>query len=255
MASNSLVANPQKTGFFIIRSRRACNSSIREISVGNSKVKEEEKHRILGIVVNNTLTWNDHVNDGLMRSVNMRIGGLRRISHHVPTKYLPEIASAIVASKIRYGISVYGAVRLRETDPKPGIYQELQVALNNAMRIASGVRLSDRVSIERLSNVTKIKTLNHMAAEDMMMLVWKGLNDPSSPLSGVFSTGAEVTSKMTRAKTRGDLRSEAMTNLTQRNFPHTCIELWNNVDVSIRDCKTKFVAKQKIREISGLLPL
>ena len=253
MASNSLVANPMKTGFLLIRAKGSAQQ--REVLVGNALIKEESHHRILGIVVNNKLSWDEHVNGGLVQQVNRRVGALKRLSYHIPRKYLPEIASAIVASKVRYGVSVYGSVRITDSDPKPIMYHDLQVALNNAMRIATGNRLSDRVSVSNLSLETNIPTLNRMAAGEKLILVWQSLHDPKSPLRDVLNSVEELGSKTTRARTRGDIQPMAKTSLGHRNFPHSVVCLWNKVDPSLRNIETKCAAKRKIREIINALPL
>ena len=157
---------------------------------------------------------------------------------------------------MRYGISVYGSVRLNDCDPKPVMYHELQVALNNAMRIAAGKRLADRVPISSLVSPTKITTVNRMAAADKLMLIWQGLNDPNSPLSDVLTEGVDhAPTKSTRARTRGDIRLATKTTLGQRNFPYSSVCLWNKVDPSLRSIQTKSAAKLKIREIVNSLPL
>ena len=239
LASNSLSANPNKTGFMIIRTSKA---AMREIKVGNANVQEETCHRILGFTINNTLTWQDHVNKELKTSLNRRIGALKRIAHHIPKHYLPQIASAIVGSKIRYGISIYGSVRLSNCDPQPALYHQLQVSLNSAMSVASGYRRSDRISIQKLSEITNIKSVNQMAAEDSLMLMWQSLNGHNSPLLEAVS-GQDTWPKNTRAKTRGDIRKNATTNLSRANFPHKAISLWNSVDPTLRSIKEKRPAK------------
>ena len=150
---------------------------------------------------------------------------------------------------------MYGAVRQSELDPKPGMYSDLQIALNTAMRVASGKRLVDRVSIANLSAMTKIKSFNHMAAEEMLALVWHGIKDANSPLFGTFEVVGETSGKSTRARERGDLRNLAKTSLGQRNLPHSAIQLWNQCDASLREIEAKSTAKKKIRQISSSLPL
>ena len=78
MASNFLSANPQKTGFLLIRKSKS--TSIRSVEIGGKVIEEEPCHRILGVTINNTLSWKDHVigKGGLLSAVYQRIGALRR---------------------------------------------------------------------------------------------------------------------------------------------------------------------------------
>jgi len=251
MASNSLSASPKKTGFLFIRTKR---SESKTIQVGEEVVMEQDHHKILGISVNNTLSWNDHITDELIPSVNRRIGSLRRISQHVPMTYLPQIASAIVGSKIRYGVAIYGSVRLSTNDPIQNHHRSLQVALNNAMRVAMGRRRSERVPITELCKLTKMQSLNRMSAEEKLSLVWCAQNVPSSPLADVFQKPTRE--KMpSRAIAREDLVSSAKSELSRRNVVHQAVRVWNNVDPAHRKIEKKASVKKMIRSFVNALPL
>ena len=256
MASNYLVANPQKTGFLLIRKKKT--STTRSIEIGGKVVEEEECHRILGLTVNNTLSWKDHVigKGGLLSAVYQRIGALRRIVHHVPKKCLPNIATAIISSKIRYGISVYGTVRLTKDEPLTEECRKLQIALNDAMRVANGSRRRDRVHIVDLVELTGMNTLNRMAAEEMLNLTWQAVHDPNSPLSSSIKKRTNLADdRVSRSASRGDLLNEARTSLGQRNFPESAVRVWNSVALSIRDAPSKYAAKREIARASRNLPL
>ena len=58
-ASNYLSANPHKTSLLIIQTGRV--QARVSINVGNAKVDESDHHRILGITINDKLSWEDHV--------------------------------------------------------------------------------------------------------------------------------------------------------------------------------------------------
>jgi len=251
MASNSLSANPKKTGFLLIRVKR---SEPRAVMVGGVMVPESENHKILGIMVNNTLSWRDHIDGELIPSVNRRVGALKRVSHHIPSAYLPQIASAIVSSKIRYGAAIYGAVRLSENDPTSNEQRTLQIALNNAMRVASGRRRSERTPIIELCRLTGMKSLNPMSAEEKLMLVWQSQNNPDSPLTDIFrqQTRSNIQS---RAITRRDLISDAKSELSRRNIQHQAVKLWNFADTNLRLISKRAPAKRKIQSIANGLPL
>ena len=88
MASNMLVANPDKTGLLIIRARGTTQDT-RSIVLGGKIVTESPVHKILGMTINNKLTWDDHIygKGGLISSLNSKLGAIKRISYHVPAKY------------------------------------------------------------------------------------------------------------------------------------------------------------------------
>ena len=217
-------------------------------------MSESECHKILGIRVNNSLSWSDHITGGLIQQVNRRTGSLKRISYHVDSKHLPQIAAAIVGSIVRYGVAIYGAVRLSEDDPTSTHHKNLQIALNNAMRVASGRRRSERVPISELCRVTGIQSVNRMSAEEKLRLVWQTLNNDNSPLKDVFQKSARTNMK-SRAAAREDLVSDARSELSRRNVAHQAVVLWNHADPSLRWTSAKLSAKQKMRSTADKLPL
>ena len=255
MASNYLSANAQKTGFMLIRGGRL--STERVIAVGDELIEEEANHRVLGIMVNNNLTWNEHVfaKGGLLSSVNQRVGALRRLSYHVPRKFLPEIATALIASKIRYGIEIYGGIRVKEEDPLSASSKDLQIALNEGMRVAVGVRKRDRVRIADLTKQTGIQSVNRMAAEASLSLIWRSINVESSPLTAVIPRVVNMTGRSSRSETRGDLQSVAVTSLGRRNFPEPAVGLWNSAASTVKAAASKRSAKTAIKNFVNNLPL
>jgi len=252
-ASNNPTANPDKTGFLFIRTTR---STLRaSVRVGGTTVEETDHHRILGIIVNNELSWNDHVygNGALLQSVNQRVGSLKRVSGHVPRAYLGQIANAIVSSKIRYGSEIYCPVRMSGSDPLTAAHNDLQKALNRAMRIVANCRLRDRISIPKLVESTGMRTVNQMSAESKISILWRGVNEPGSPLADIQD--GEMLPTASRSSSRGDLKLRSRTAVGQRNFPEPAIRLWNRTKPSLRLPAKKSVLKREIREFVNTLPL
>ena len=58
--SNELVANPSKTAFLMFRPCKAISQE-KQANVGGTIIKESASERILGIQVQRTLEWDDHV--------------------------------------------------------------------------------------------------------------------------------------------------------------------------------------------------
>jgi len=254
MASNSLAANAKKTCFlFFSKGKRGTPLSIR---IGDETIVESSHHNALGLVLSNDLTWQRHVygKDGIISSINRRIGALKRLAHHIPTKYLSNIANATVASKIRYGIEIYGSVRISDNDPQCQIVKDLQVSLNQAMRIATRTRIKDRVRIADLCRRTKIKSVNHMSSESKLRMVWCALNNENSALRDIFTSDECRPSASSRSRARGDFKLTASSTLSQKNVPNTAMRLWNVTDTRLRTCQKNYSAKRIISEITSTFP-
>ena len=59
-------------------------------------------------------------------------------------KAIITIADSIFMSKVRYGIQLYGKVRLFDTDPKNEDLMAIQRMQNKLARVLNGVKLSDK---------------------------------------------------------------------------------------------------------------
>ena len=255
MASNSLAANPKKTCFLFFNRGKKCTPQ--SITVGDKIIYESPYHNVLGLVLSNDLTWQNHVygKDGIMPSINRRVGALKRLSYHIPMKYLPKIAEATVASKIRYGIEIYGAIRSSSSDPQCSITKDLQVSLNHAMCIAMKSRIKDHVRIADLCDKTKIKSVNHMSAESKLKMVWSALENDESALNDIFTSDDCQPSASSRSKARGEFRLQANTTLSQKNVPNTAMKLWNAVGTTLKSCQKKSSAKREITKIVSTFPI
>ena len=145
---------------------------------------------------------------------------------------------------------------MHETDPLPDAAKELQVLLNDAMRIATRTRLMDRVRITDLMERTGIRSFNRMSAEDKLTLIWQAVREENSPLSETIERLSNNDGMTTsRSRTRGDLRTMAKTSLGQRNFPEPGVRLWNQAGQDIRDATNKRSAKKAIKALTNGLPL
>ena len=235
-----------------------CQSLSEVCQIVDIDIAEEETHRVLGLTISNTLSWTSHVygKGQLLSSLHQRIGALKRIAYHLPSKFLPQIAQAIVVSKLCYGVGLYGSVRMHEADTLPDVAKELQVVLNDTMRIATKTRLMDRIRITDLMDRTGIRSFNRMSAEDKLTLIWQAVREEDSPLSETIerlSNDDGMTSS--RSRTRGDLRTLAKTSLGQRNFPEPGVRLWNQASQDVRGAINKQSAKKAIKTFTNNLPL
>ena len=83
-----------------------------EIEVDGCTVSESRSERLLGIIMNNTLTWEHHLygdkeNKGLIEKLSYRASLVSKLSHVMPTNRLKTMAEGLFFSVLNYGIEVY----------------------------------------------------------------------------------------------------------------------------------------------------
>ena len=143
-----------------------------KINVGGHEVTESESERLLGLIINNTLTWKDHLygngeNKGLIPKLSQRAGIIRKLSFIMPMDRLNMIAEGIFFSLLNYGVEVYGNVwGLQSYDEETRLStafrkednRKLQVLVNKVLRSLTG---SDRYTSSSVLSSTSGKLSVH----------------------------------------------------------------------------------------------
>ena len=86
-----------------------------KIVVDDKEITETDSEKLLGVVVNNQLTWKNHLygdneNEGLVPQLSKRIGILKKISKYMSKDKLRVFVSGIFYAKMSYCLPVFGNV-------------------------------------------------------------------------------------------------------------------------------------------------
>ena len=169
---NKLVCSGSKTKLLVIgtkelrRTRLTNQNKVLEIEVAGHKVKESDSERLLGLVVNNSMTWKNHLygNDetrGLIPKLSQRAGIIRKLSYIMPRDKLNTIAEGIFFSLLNYCVEVYGNVwglptyddQVRHSTAfRKEDNMKLQILVNKVLRSLTGLERDTPVSV--LSSVS-----------------------------------------------------------------------------------------------------
>ena len=85
------------------------------IEVEGKVIEESESEKLLGLILNNELTWRNHLygdnsNKGLIPQLSGRIGIMKQLSKHMSREKLQYFANGIFYSKLNYCLAVFGNV-------------------------------------------------------------------------------------------------------------------------------------------------
>ena len=147
-----------KTKLLIVGTRANRKSKLEDkditikINIGGEEIKESSSEKLLGVVVNNTLTWKEHIygdadNLGLLKQLSKRIGILKKIRRFIPDNKFKQIVSGIFSSKLIYCITVWGGIwglpnepneKRRNTSISKESMRKLQVCQNKVLRLLTG---------------------------------------------------------------------------------------------------------------------
>ena len=123
MASNGLVANPKKTSLMFLGTDKMAANESETLKIGKVIVTQESHVKLLGITMDSNQRWESQINGsgGVISALNSRIFTIKRLQKALSIGRLRKITDSIFTSKIRYGLQLYGSVRLEDNDPKSAI--------------------------------------------------------------------------------------------------------------------------------------
>ena len=118
---NRLVCSGSKTKLLVIGTKELRKSKLENfdrklsINVAGHRVVESSSEKLLGLIINNTITWTQHLHGneehkGLLPKLSQRAGLVRKLSKLMPSDRLRTISNGIFFSLLSYGLQVYGSV-------------------------------------------------------------------------------------------------------------------------------------------------
>ena len=245
-ASNELVANPSKTCLMMFGPKRRKEEEKFSVWLDeNTKIVESESERILGVQVQNSLEWSHHVQK-VKGKVNYGIATLRRLHGLLRRKHLKAIAEGIVMSNIRYGLSTFmaGRVRLSNNDPVNQELSDLQIKMNDMMRVILNVKRKDKLGVQKMLEKCEMLSLNQLICKTILVEFWKILKFGISSISKYFQK-RENARYCHLFKTSEDPKS----------FISIASKLYEMTSEKFQETNLLAIAKQEAHKVSKSLPI
>ena len=137
------------------------------------------------------------------------MGLLKHLAINLPKQVFIPVTHGLVLSKLRYGLAVYGDVRIEDGDPTPGRMRKLQVALNRIARFLTGIRLQDRIKIEVLLPRANLPHVNQMAAKQKLGETFRaGKTDIPGVTDNITLVASKEHTMTTRGQVEGNIANE-----------------------------------------------
>ena len=221
-AKNDISCSGEKTKLLFIgtRARRQIQvenvNFVPTVNVCGDTISESTSEKILGVVVNNTITWKNHLygdndNIGLMKSLSKRIGMLKTIRKYVPNQKFSQIISGMFTSKLMYCSSVWGgvwsipgAMDMDSTTTRTSISKDdvrkLQVLQNKTMRLETNLDFGTPTK-ELLARTGKLSVHQMIAySTAVQMYNIKRTEEPKYHHDRLFSGANRVEFKLSLAR-------------------------------------------------------
>ena len=194
LTDNRMCVAGDKSKLLIIGTRKLRSLKLEEpmkIKVDNKEVEETQSEKLLGVVINNELTWQEHLHGehwregdqnapGLVPQLSQRVGILKRMSKFMTRKRLNHFSNGIFYSKLSYCLPVFGHVfgldTYNDSNTRCLSYtkednRKIQVLQNSVMRLLTGMRRSTPTLT--LLKETKSLSVQQMIAFQSLIMVHK----------------------------------------------------------------------------------
>jgi len=107
--SKNLLLNANKTNYllFYLKNFHFNDASNFEISIENSILERKKSSTFLGLIIDDQLTWNDHV-DHVCNKISSGVYAIRKMSFYCELSTLLLLYYAHIHSHIQFGLIIYG---------------------------------------------------------------------------------------------------------------------------------------------------
>ena len=103
------------------------------------------------------------------------------MSHAICMDQMKKLSDSLYNSKIRYGLQLYGKVRINELDPTENLLDKLQITQNKCARFLHGSSIKDKINTKSIYKEMNLLSINQLNAQIKLTEVCKSLNLKSYP--------------------------------------------------------------------------
>ena len=122
MYANKLHINMKKCCYMHFKPKCSNNKSSANnidaipLKINDYEIKEVSKTKFLGIIIDNNLTWQPHI-DSLRKKLGCCTGQLNRIKKYIPASMHKSLYHTLFESHLSYGITVWGGIPHSKLEP------------------------------------------------------------------------------------------------------------------------------------------
>ena len=146
---NHMALNPQKTKFMLVTTRQKrqnLTDSLPPLYVKDKKIEEVESHKVLGLTIDNNLSWSNHIML-LCKNIAKKVYQLSRIKHFLDIQARRQFFYAYIQSNIDYASTVWDSVSANVLKPLISLHKR---ALKLVLLKPSSLSASDYIDLDIL---------------------------------------------------------------------------------------------------------
>ena len=237
--ANKLTLNADKSSFTLFKSSKKVIPNIPDhINFFNQKIKRTSHIKFLGVILDENLTWNHHINE-ICSKLKRLFHIFYNIRNYLSKVNIKTIYYALVYSRIKYGITVYGQACKTKM-------QRIQTLQNQLLKVISGKDY--RFSTDELHDEFDLLLIKDIANQEILAFVHNYFSNSLPPVfNGYFET--LVSNHNINTRNGGNLLNiiSHTTDIAASAIKIQGAKLWNKLDNNLKKLpKVKqFKAKYK----------
>lgn len=234
--------NASKTDFILLGTKKSLQkASDFTFNFSDSTFQSSNTIKLLGVTVDQSLTWDRHISSVVRRCYGILIS-LYRFRRNFTTKALITIIQAHVFSQIIYCLPVWGGAAEKEL-------KRLQKVINFAARVVTGARRRDHIT--PVLNSLHWPRIGELVEERDCLKVYRALHDAHTPIAvqDMFNRRCDVATRDTRlTRTEQVHLPKVRLTATQRHFMYRAGSAWNRLPSKMLNATSLNTFKQAIRQ-------
>ena len=222
---NCLMLAPEKSELMVVTNKRVSRQlDSFELNIEGKIIKQKDKIKLLGIKLDKTLSFNNHLNGepgqdiGLIKSLSNRIWLIQRIRNSITENTCRMLVNGLFWGKLCYGLELYGG-------HNKNMIKQLQLLLDKAIKLVTGKQAN-----KETLHQCKWLTVENMLRKATLQTLYKiRLGNQPEYLAGLVKhSRATVSSRIPQYETiqSPDLKS---------SFIPRAINEWNILPDDIRE--------------------
>ena len=166
---NKLTVNAKKSSFTIFTTSHIRNNANfpDSIAVNNESILISNSTKYLGITIDQELSWKDHVQE-LCNGLKGMFSVFYNIRAYLTIDHVKTIYYALIYSRVKYGLSVYGTANR-------GLIDKIQVLQNQLLKVLTGKPY--RYCTNKLHNELKLLKIEDLYKQTILTFVHKFQNN------------------------------------------------------------------------------
>ena len=229
LISNRLKVNTDKTHMLVMRTdaARRCQPNFTvQLHTGNEIIQPSTSELLLGGIINQNYKWTEFIrdnNNSLIKSLNMRLGALKKVSNAASFKTRKLLANGIFISKLLYLMPLWGGC-------EKYLIKSLQIIQSKAARVVTKCDKYTRIS-ELLKQCGWL-SVNQLIAYHSLIAMHKIIYKQSPTYLYMRTVTAVKYNTRYNANSNIQIGSNfnASRQLSKNSFRIRTANLWNTLD-------------------------